>query len=81
MAINFSHETPRCGKCGGHNIRFDAFAAWNDEMQMYEVQAVMDEGHVCEDCDNECPVVWGTSVTKGPNVSIPAKDGGEHGAR
>lgn len=39
-----------CTTCGSTNVLADAFVAWNVELQQWEVAAVMDNGHSCEDC-------------------------------
>lgn len=46
-----------CGKCGGTNVRADAYAAWNVEKQEWELAATYDKGAACEDCGDECRIV------------------------
>ena len=45
-----------CATCGSQNVCADAFAAWNVEAQRWEVAAIMDEGHCCEDCGEACDI-------------------------
>ena len=48
-------ETPRrikmvCSKCGGDDVRRDAWAVWDTENQEWALGSVFDFGH-CEPCD------------------------------
>lgn len=42
-----------CGTCGSDDVRADAYAEWNEELQQWEVSAVFDKGAVCEPCGGE----------------------------
>lgn len=42
----------RCGKCGGSNVKRDAWAVWNEAAQCWELGAELDYAY-CEDCDGE----------------------------
>lgn len=48
---------PRCAKCKGTDVLFDAYAAWNAELQQHEIHSTYDRA-VCEDCGGECKVEW-----------------------
>lgn len=41
-----------CSNCGGRKVRADAYAAWCDELQMWELASVFDQ-RFCEDCGHE----------------------------
>lgn len=41
--------TVHCSNCGGQTIRADAFAAWDAELQMWELAALFDQ-RFCDDC-------------------------------
>jgi hypothetical protein len=41
-----------CGSCGGKNVKRDAWARWNEELQMWELGEFFDHAH-CDDCDGE----------------------------
>ena len=45
-----------CGTCGSQNIAADAFARWNATLQQWEVSAIMDDGHCCDDCEEYCSI-------------------------
>ena len=45
--------------CGGTNILFDAYAAWNEDGQDYFLVSTPGTP-LCEDCGGECSVAWGT---------------------
>ena len=44
--------TIHCGDCGGENVRKDAYAEWNAELQQWELSAIFDHT-VCDDCGSE----------------------------
>ena len=44
--------TIHCGACRGENIRKDAYAEWNAELQQWELSAIFDHT-VCDDCGSE----------------------------
>jgi len=49
-------KTIHCTQCDGQNIRADASAEWNPELQMWELVTVFDNTD-CEDCGGECSTV------------------------
>ena len=48
--------TVRCGTCDGENVRRDAYAEWNVELQQWELATVFDQA-VCEACGCECSLI------------------------
>lgn len=44
--------TIHCAICGSENVRRDASAEWNAELQMWEIIKVFDVAD-CEDCGTE----------------------------
>ena len=45
-----------CATCGSTEVLADAYAEWDVEAQEWEVQSVMDKGHHCNACDDECRI-------------------------
>ena len=45
-----------CAKCGSEDVRRDADAVWNVELQQWELCAVYDNA-TCEDCGGETRLV------------------------
>lgn len=41
--------TVHCSVCDGTNVKRDAHAEWNDELQMWELSNVYDDAF-CDDC-------------------------------
>ena len=41
-----------CENCGSENVMIDAYAAWCEEQQKWELHSVYDHGF-CDDCDGE----------------------------
>lgn len=48
--------TIHCGVCDGQNIRADAYAEWNQELQTWELVTIFDSKD-CEDCGGQCSTV------------------------
>ncbi len=44
---------PVCPQCGSDNVVADAAARWSTETWDWEVSAIFDKGHGCEDCGAE----------------------------
>lgn len=44
-----------CSQCGGRNVRRDAWADWDVELQAWTLGAVFDNAH-CDDCEGECKI-------------------------
>lgn len=44
-----------CSNCGGQNVRRDAHAEWNPELQQWELSAVYDAWD-CDDCGHSVSV-------------------------
>lgn len=47
-----------CGTCGSDDILFDAYAVWDEDIQCFTVQNIMDKGHFCNQCDGERSIEW-----------------------
>ena len=45
-----------CDTCGGTDVVCDAFAAWNEELQMWEIASLHDKGSQCATCDDKCRI-------------------------
>lgn len=45
-----------CEECGSDDVSADAFARWNVHAQEWQVSAIMDKGHACENCGGECRI-------------------------
>lgn len=45
-----------CNKCGSNDVRKDAWAAWNEETQEWELANVFD-AEFCNSCEEECTIV------------------------
>lgn len=45
-----------CASCGSENVKADAYAEWNPELQMWEIVSLFDNTD-CEDCGGECSTV------------------------
>lgn len=45
-----------CKYCGSNDLRFDAYAEWNEETQDYELSAVFPGGTICEQCEGPTSV-------------------------
>jgi len=48
---------PRCKDCGSERVVRDAWACWNPDSGLWEVEAVFDHTH-CHACDGETRLVW-----------------------
>ena len=48
--------TIHCAACGSQNVRRDASAEWNAELQMWEIVTVFDAAD-CEDCGTETSLI------------------------
>lgn len=51
-------EKPVCATCGGDDVKADAYAAWDQKAQRWEVVDTFDKGASCEDCGGECRLEW-----------------------
>ncbi len=58
MSENPKNTIPQCSSCGSENVLFDAYVAWDETTQTYEIVNVFDKGHYCQDCDGECSIDW-----------------------
>ncbi|RYG90045.1 hypothetical protein EU803_15635 [Loktanella sp. IMCC34160] len=46
-----------CETCGGTNVKRDAFAEWNEELQLWELADLFDKGSFCDDCGCETSLI------------------------
>lgn len=60
----------RCGNCGSEDVKADAFAVWNYELQMWEVQNTFDKGAFCEQCEGQTRIVEHDANAKPFNVTV-----------
>ena len=51
------NSIPSCRTCGSTNVVVDAWAAWNVEAGLYELESTFDHAH-CHACDGETKLVW-----------------------
>lgn len=54
---------PRCKTCGSERVAKDAWACWNPDSGMWELENVFDDEH-CHQCEGETKLVW--SRPEGP---------------
>lgn len=45
-----------CQHCGSTNVKRDAWAVWNPELDMWEIDELFDHAY-CEDCDGQTAIV------------------------
>jgi hypothetical protein len=50
--------SPVCDKCGSHDVRTEAFAAWNAIRQDWMIAELLDGNQVCSHCGQECVIQW-----------------------
>ena len=48
---------PICSTCGSRDVRADAYTAWSDEKQEWEIVTVF-ENTDCEDCGGKTNLNW-----------------------
>lgn len=48
---------PRCQTCGSERVVKDAWACFNPEYGLWDVEAVFEQAH-CHQCDSKVDVVW-----------------------
>ena len=48
---------PRCGTCGSERIVKDAWACWNPDSGLWEIEMVFDHAH-CHHCEGDTTLVW-----------------------
>ena len=49
--------SPRCQACGSERVARDAWACWNPESGLWELENVFDDAH-CHQCEGETTLVW-----------------------
>ena len=48
---------PRCKRCGSERVAKDAWACWNPDAGLWELETVFDHEH-CHACEGETSLVW-----------------------
>ena len=48
---------PRCKACGSERVARDAWACWNSDSGLWELENVFDGAH-CHQCEGETTLVW-----------------------
>lgn len=48
---------PRCKRCGSERVAKDAWACWNPDTGLWELEHVFDHEH-CHKCEGETRLVW-----------------------
>ena len=48
---------PTCKTCGSERVARDAWACWNPESGLWELETVFDHAH-CHQCEGETSLVW-----------------------
>lgn len=59
---------PRCHACGSERVTRDAWACWNPESGLWELENVFDDAH-CHKCEGETKLVWSRPEVP-PNIRI-----------
>lgn len=52
-----THSVPCCVTCGSERVARDAWACWNPDSGMWELEHVFDDEH-CHQCEGETKLVW-----------------------
>lgn len=50
-------EVPICATCGSERVVCDAWACWNREAGLWELEQAFDDAH-CHQCERECKLQW-----------------------
>lgn len=50
-------SVPVCQKCGSERVAKDAFACWNPETGLWELESVLDHEH-CHQCEGQTQFEW-----------------------
>ncbi|MGX9355019.1 DUF3768 domain-containing protein [Roseobacteraceae bacterium S113] len=50
-------SAPQCGRCGSERVARDAWACWNRESGLWELEHVFDEAH-CHACEEATTLSW-----------------------
>lgn len=50
-------SVPRCQKCGSERVAKDAWACWNSEFGLWELERVHDNAY-CHQCENAAQLIW-----------------------
>lgn len=50
-------SVPRCRCCGSERVALDAWACWNPEFGVWELETVFDDAH-CHHCEEATTLIW-----------------------
>ena len=50
-------SVPSCKTCGSTRVVRDAWACWNAESGLWEIENVFDHAH-CQKCEGETKLIW-----------------------
>lgn len=50
-------SVPRCQTCGSERVARDAWACWNSQTGLWELENVFDQEH-CHQCEGQTSLVW-----------------------
>lgn len=64
-AIEDVGTVPVCGTCGSERVVLEAFACWNREFGLWELEATRDLAH-CHVCEHPTDLVWQPSDANKP---------------
>jgi hypothetical protein len=59
---------PRCASCGSERVVKDAWACWNPDAGLWELEAEFDATH-CHQCEGSTTLVWSRQEAP-PNMRI-----------
>lgn len=60
---------PRCKHCGSERVALDAWACWNPETGLWELENVFDDAH-CHACEDATRLVWKRLDAAAPRQAI-----------
>lgn len=68
-------QTPVCSACGSNDVRVDAWAAWDDDAQGWDLSTTFEQNAICESeqCDGgECSIKWVDMVSEISSTEVAA---------
>ena len=60
---------PSCANCGSQRVVRAAWAAFNPDSGLYDLETVRDGSH-CHVCDGDVQLVWSLAAEPGDTISI-----------
>lgn len=67
-AIDAIGSVPTCRVCGSERVVKSAWACWNPEFGLWELEAVFDQEH-CHQCEKDTELIW-SPAERPPNKRI-----------